>query len=78
MLCLIVWLIPVLGFFIANHLGNLQWFKVDKSDTGSSAISAGFLEADSVFNPGAKNTIEIVDKQDQQVQESMQYNDEHK
>ena len=62
-LYLLLWLVPIVGFFLANKIGDLQWFKPGKSKGGSASISGGLLQADSVFNPGAKNTIEMVEKQ---------------
>ena len=60
MLLVLVWCVPVIGFLLANKIGNLEWFTKKKSQGGSAAISGGLLQADSVFNPAAKNTIEMV------------------
>ncbi len=66
-LYLLVWLIPIVGIFLANKLGNLGLFRNRKSGGGTSAISGGFMQADSIFNPGRKHTIEIVEKQKSEV-----------
>lgn len=62
-LWILVWFLPFIGFFIANKVGNLGWFKPKGSSSGESTISGGFMEADAVFNPGARNHIEMVEKQ---------------
>ena len=63
LLFLLVWCLPVVGFLLANKIGDLGWFSKSKSKGGSAAISGGLLQADSVFNPAAKNTIEMVEQQ---------------
>lgn len=63
LLFLLVWCIPIIGFLLANKIGDLRWFAKGKSKGGSAAISGGLLQGDSIFNPGAKNTIEMVEKQ---------------
>ena len=78
LLWLLVWCVPVLGFFLANKLGKLEWFKTNKSSDGSSAISGGLLQADAVFNPGARNTIEMVEKQKAEVHAEQQSGDSQK
>jgi hypothetical protein len=67
-LILLVWLVPVLGFFVANQLGNLGWFKSRKPEGGNSSIASGIMLADSVFNPGRRHTIEIIEKQKSEIQ----------
>ena len=59
----LVWFLPLIGIFFANKYGNLGLFDKQKSKNGDSAISGGFLLLHSIFNPGVKNTIEMVEKQ---------------
>ena len=66
-LWVLVWTVPVFGIFLANKLGNIGWFKGYKSQSGSSSVAGGFMEADSVFNPGVKNRIEMVEKQKSEI-----------
>ncbi len=66
-LFLLVWFVPIAGFLLANKLGNLGWFRTRKTGRGTSAIAGGFMQADSVFNPGMKHTIEIVEKQKSEI-----------
>ena len=78
-LYLLVWLVPVLGFVLANNIGNLGWFKKRSTKNSGSVISSGFLEMDSVFNPGVRHTIEMIDKKDTELrQENKQADDENK
>ncbi|ARN73779.1 hypothetical protein [Oceanicoccus sagamiensis] len=63
MLYLLVWLLPIIGCYLANKMGGLGWFAKRKSEIGNAVISSGFMEMDSVFNPGVKHTIELVEKQ---------------
>ena len=63
----LVWSLPIVGFFIANILGKLGWFKKKKSQGGSSAVTGGFMEMDSVLNPGVRNQIEMVEKRDSEI-----------
>ena len=41
LLYLLVRLQPIVGFFLANKLGNLGWFNKQKENGGSSVISGG-------------------------------------
>lgn len=66
-LFLLVWLLPVLGFLLANKIGRLGWFKRERSQDGQSVIGRGFMEADSVLNPGVRHRIEMVDKQQSEI-----------
>ena len=59
---LLIWLLPIAGILLVNKLANIGWFQKQKADGDSSAVSAGFMEADSVFNPGMKHRIELVEK----------------
>lgn len=78
-LYLLVWFLPVIGFYLANKFGKLGWFTNRKTEIGGSIISGGLLEMDSVFNPGAKHTIEIFEKQKYEMhQENIQSDDENK
>jgi len=78
-LYLLVWFLPVIGLYLANKFGNLGWFSKRKSETGGSAISGGFMEMDSFFNPGVKHTIEVIEKQKYGTyQEKKQSDDESK
>ena len=77
-LLLLVWLVPVLGFFLANRLGNLGWFKKVKTKGGASVVSGGFLEADAVFNPAARHTIEMREKQQAEIQITQNVTDQNK
>lgn len=74
-LYLLVWLVPVAGFFLANKLGNLSWFKREKSGGSQSAISGGFMEADAVLNPGTKHQIEMVEKSRSETHQEHQVRD---
>lgn len=59
----LVWLLPIIGLYLAYKLGGVDWFKRDKNNGGSSVIAGGFMEADTVFNPGMRHRIEVVEKQ---------------
>ena len=59
----LVWLLPVIGLYGANKLGNFGWFTKDRHSGDSSVIAGGFMEADAVFTPGMKHRIEMVEKQ---------------
>ena len=78
-LYLLVWLLPVIGFYLANKLGNLGWFTHQRSENGNSVISGGLFEMDSFFNPGAKHSIEVIEKQKSGLyQQNKQSDDENK
>lgn len=66
-LFLLVWLLPVLGFLLANKIGKLGWFKRESPQGGQSVIGRGFMEADSVLNPGVRHQIEMMDKQQSEI-----------
>jgi len=66
-LCLLVWFVPVVGFFLANKFGDLGWLRRRKSSRGPSSIAGGFMAADSILNPGMKHTIEIIEQQKSEV-----------
>ncbi len=63
LLYLLVWCVPIAGILVANKLGKLGLFKPISKETSGSIISVGFFEIDSVLNPGAKNRIEMIEKQ---------------
>ena len=62
-LYMLVWFIPVIGLLLANKLGNLGWFNKRETEDGDSAVSGGFLQFHSIFNPGAKYTMEMKKQQ---------------
>ena len=63
LLCILVWCVPIVGILVASKAGKLGVFKPISKKTGDSLISVGFFEIDSVLNPGAKNRIEMIEKQ---------------
>lgn len=75
LLYLLVWLVPIVGLILANKLGNLGWFRPRKSSGGNSAIAGGFMQADSIFNPGAKHTIEMIEEQKSELRREYQHAD---
>ncbi|GAB1258387.1 hypothetical protein NBRC116494_28890 [Aurantivibrio plasticivorans] len=71
----LVWLIPIFGLFLANKFGNLGWFRTRKSTGGTSSIAGGFMQADSIFNPGAKHTIDMIEKQKAEIRHDYKLDD---
>ena len=65
-LTLAVWLLPILGLWLANKYGFLGWFKKRKAGE-SSAIATGLMGMDSFFNPGMQHRMEIVEKRKSEV-----------
>jgi hypothetical protein len=77
-LWILVWCLPGLGLFLANKFGAMLWFTPRSDTTDSSTIAGGFMEADSVLNPGMKHRIELMEKQQAEIRhESAQPCDEN-
>ena len=74
----LVWLIPVIGLYGANKLGKFDWFTKDKHSGDSSVIASGFMEADTVFNPGMKHRIEMVEKQQAETRQEYRQTDRNR
>lgn len=78
-LYLLVWLLPIIGFYLANKFGKLGWLIKRRSKKKGSVASGGFLEMDSFFNPSTQYTIEIIEQQKSDMyQEDKQSDDEYK
>jgi hypothetical protein len=66
-LYLLVWCLPIVGLYLANKFANLGWLKPKGGDGSDSVVAGGFMEADSVLNPGAKHRVELMEKQKAEV-----------
>ena len=75
-LYLLVWFFPIIGFFLANKIGNLGWFSNKKSSSGDGAISGGLLGLDEVFNPSTKHVIEVIEEQKSEIHEEQGHSDD--
>lgn len=61
-LCL-VWLLPVVGALYVYRQLAPEWFTPDKDDDeNQSAVSAGLLGLDAIFNPSSRNIIDALKK----------------
>lgn len=59
-LIILIWLMPFIGAFICYKYLNLDTHKKNSnsSETAHSAVGAGLIELDSMFNPGQKHVAE--------------------
>ena len=78
-LYLLVWLLPVAGFFLANKFGKLGWFSTVYYEREESSVTGGLLGLDEVFNPSTKHVIETIEEHKSEIrQESGQSDDKDK
>jgi hypothetical protein len=70
---LVVWLIPFFGALAGYKRVRLNWFKSPVNKHGS--VGSGFLEMDSFFNPGARNTINAKDEVKIEIMQSKEDSD---
>lgn len=63
----LVWCLPGIGLYLANKLADLGWLKPKSGAASDSVVAGGFMEVDSVLNPGAKHRIELMEKQKSEV-----------
>lgn len=75
-LYLLVWLLPVIGFFMANRIGRLGWFSNQATSSGEAGISGGLMGLDEVFNPSTKNVIETIEEYKSGIHEEQRQSDD--
>ena len=76
-LYILVWFLPVIGFFLANRIGNLGWFSKKQSRSGETAITGGLLGLDEVFNPSTKYVVEAIEEQKSEIVEEQKHSDDN-
>jgi hypothetical protein len=62
----VLWLIPIVGVITVYKILDLGWFKNTEESADAGAVSAGLMEMDAIFNPGARHLIET--KQEERVE----------
>jgi len=60
LMLILLWVIPFLGAAMIYKQLDVGWFKKEPGYKSSSAVSAGFLEIDAIFNPGSKHQVEAM------------------
>jgi len=60
LMLILLWVIPFLGAAMIYKQLDVGWFKKEPGYKSGSAVSAGFLEIDAIFNPGSKHQVEAM------------------